>query len=93
MEQWYGFDTAPSACGVDDAPGAIVPVSTDPSSRTTRCATTSAFMKTTVCPTAQVAGFGEKDNAPFTPVIVIVTTLAEPAGGFVVEGVVGVEPP
>ena len=81
MEQWYSFDTAPSAYTCDDAPHAIGPVSTDPSSRTTRCATTSAFMKSTVCPTAQVAGFGEKDNAPFTPVIVIVTTLAVPVGG------------
>jgi hypothetical protein len=46
-------------------------------------------MNTTVCPVAQEAGFGEKDSAPFTPVIVTVTTFADVGGVVCVVGVVG----
>jgi cytochrome c5 len=69
-----------------EAPGAIFPVSSEPSFRTTRWTTLSAFLKTTICPPA-VAGLGENDCAPFWRVTVIVNDVA--AG----EGDVGVDDP
>jgi hypothetical protein len=42
------------------APGAMFPVSIEPSLRTTLWTTLSAFLKTTICPPA-VAGLGEND--------------------------------
>jgi hypothetical protein len=52
-----------------------LPVSSDPSFRTTRWVTLSTLRQTTVCPAGNVAGFGEKDCAPLTPTTSIVTAL------------------
>ena len=46
------------------APGAMLPVSIDPSLRNTRCATESLFLNTIVCPPND-AGFGENACVPF----------------------------
>jgi hypothetical protein len=54
-----------------DAPGARLPVSSDPLFKTTRCVT---LRHTTVWPPGRVAGFGEKDCAPFSLTTLIVTT-------------------
>src|SRR5688572_16324506 len=61
------------------------PVSMLPSFSTTRCATESLFLKTTICP-PRLAGLGEKACVPLWPRIVIVA-------GPVVDGELGVEPP
>src|SRR6266487_468745 len=67
-----------------DAPGPILPVSSDPSFSTTRCVMLSMLCHTTIWPAGRVAGFGEKDCAPLTPMTLIVTT---PPGGGVGVGV------
>jgi hypothetical protein len=53
------------------APGAISPVSTEPSFKTTRCMTESLFLNTTVWPPS-AAGLGENAWAPFCPTIEMV---------------------
>jgi hypothetical protein len=53
------------------APGAMSPVSTLPSFRTTWCVTVSLFLNTTCCP-PKAAGLGVNACAPFWPTIVIV---------------------
>src|SRR3954463_1710700 len=57
-----------------DAPGARSPVSTEPSFSTTWWVMLSTLCQTTICPAGTVAGFGEKDCAPFTASTLIVTT-------------------
>src|SRR3989442_10063429 len=70
-----------------DAPGLRLPVSSDPSFRTTRCVMLSTLCHTTICPAGSVAGFGEKDWAPLMPTTLIVTMLGAGVG---VGGGVGV---
>jgi hypothetical protein len=53
------------------APGAMSPVSIEPSFSATRCVTLSLFLKTTDWP-PKFAGFGSNDRVPFCPMIVIV---------------------
>jgi hypothetical protein len=72
------------------APGAISPVSADPSFSTTRCVTESLFLNTTACP-PNIDGFGENACVPFCPAIVIVATFVEPVGAVGLLAVV--EPP
>ena len=69
-----------------DPPGAISPVSSDPSFKTTRCVMLSTFCHTTVCPAGKAAGFGEKDCAPLMATTLIVTI---PLGGVGVGDGVG----
>ena len=61
-----------------NAPGAMLPVSTSPSLKTTRWVTVSTLCQTTVWPGGTVAGFGENDCAPLMPMTSITTA---PAGG------------
>src|SRR6185436_10551331 len=70
------------------APGAMSPVSSEPSLSTTRCVTESLFLNTTVRP-PRAAGFGENACVPFCPLIAIVVAVALPPP----EGAVGVELP
>src|SRR5207302_9397445 len=63
-----------------DAPGLRLPVSSDPSFRTTRCVMLSTLCHTTICPAGSVAGFGEKDWAPLMPTTLIVTMLGGGVG-------------
>src|SRR5437667_8993534 len=63
-----------------DAPGLRLPVSSDPSFRTTRCVMLSTLCHTTICPAGSVAGFGEKDWAPLMPTTLIVTMLGAGVG-------------
>ena len=72
------------------APGAMSPVSIEPSFSRTRCTSVSAFLNTTSWPPA-VAGFGENDCAPFRLVTVIVITLG--AGELGAVGLEEVPPP
>src|SRR5581483_2226373 len=71
------------------APGAMSPVSTVPSFRTTRCVTRSLFLNTTDCPPT-AAGLGENDWLPFWPTMVIVATFD---GGADDVGVAGFDDP
>ena len=59
-------------------------MSSDPSFNTTRRVMRSTLRHTTVWPAGRVAGFGEKDCAPFSPTTAIVTT--PPVGVGVGEG-------
>src|SRR6185295_2760931 len=63
-----------------------------PSSSVMWCATTSLFLKTTSCPGATVAGFGENAARPPWPVMLIVTVVLLPPPPPPL-GAVGVEPP
>jgi hypothetical protein len=74
--------------GALKAPGAMFPVSSSPSSSTTRCVVVSRLCQTTVCPTGTVDGFGENDCAPLMPRILIVIAPGGGADGLMF-GVVG----
>jgi hypothetical protein len=71
------------AMGELAAPGAMSPVSTDPSFNTTRWVIVSTLCQTTICPAGSVAGFGENDCAPLTATTLIVTTPATLGVGLV----------
>jgi hypothetical protein len=73
MEQWYDAPLEPIVIGWLDAPGARLPVSTDPLSRTTRCVMLSMLCHTTWTPAGSVAGFGENDCAPLIATTLTVT--------------------
>jgi hypothetical protein len=70
-------------------PGAMSPVSTLPSFRTTRCATVSLFLNTTCWP-ANAAGFGLNACVPFWLAMMIV---GAPVDEGVDEGVDGLDDP
>jgi hypothetical protein len=63
-----------------DAPAARSPVSSDPLFKTTRCLMVSMLCQTTIWPAGSVAGFGEKDCAPLSRTMSIVTTPFDVAG-------------
>jgi hypothetical protein len=63
------------------APGAMFPVSNEPSFAVAVCVMLSALRHATVCPGFTDAGFGEKEFEPFIPVIVMVTSADPDAGG------------
>src|ERR1700746_834792 len=86
MAQWYGAPLAPIVMGWLDAPGARLPVSTDPLSSTTRCVMLSTLCHTTCTPAGNVAGLGENDCAPLIATTLMVTICALP----VVLGALGV---
>jgi hypothetical protein len=88
IEQWYRPPPEPIAIGWLEAPGARSPVSTDRSSRTTRCVVVSTLCQTIICPAGSVAGFGEKDCAPLMATTLIVTT----PSGVEAVGLVGFPP-
>src|ERR1700737_286083 len=74
IEQWYWAPAAATAIDALEAPGARLPVSTDPSFRTTRWVMVSTLCHTIFWPAGSVAGFGENDCAPLTETTLMVTT-------------------
>jgi hypothetical protein len=68
------------------APGAISPMSADPSSITMWCVTVSLFLKVTEPPWLTITGFGVNDWLPVEPMIDTVAALGVEFVGVVLDG-------